>query len=88
MSDGQPRRSDIRLPPMVSYAAIGDVCFYYSASPSIHSDNIFRAGDSEGLAACGRPRSRGQEPRTTYGPYHYSCHHHHMPAGPGGINST
>jgi hypothetical protein len=37
MSDGQPRRSDIRLPPTVSCAAVrdnkavGDVCFYCSA---------------------------------------------------------
>jgi hypothetical protein len=42
MSDGQPRLSDIRLPPTVSCAAVGDnkavrdVCFYCSELEILH----------------------------------------------------
>jgi hypothetical protein len=48
MSDGQPRRSDIRLLPTVSCAAVednkavGDVCFYCSATLGIQGLRFFK----------------------------------------------
>jgi hypothetical protein len=54
MSDGQPKRSDIRLPPTVSCAAVGDdkavggVCFYCSVL--ISQVFIFRLTTSMNLS--------------------------------------
>jgi hypothetical protein len=53
MSDGQPRRSDIRLPPTVSCTAVGDnkavgdVCFYCSGWLGTEGEAL--ASSSRGL---------------------------------------